>query len=67
MTSTGDGAAISKWLSVLGTPKGRMVCRIDPVEYEIRIPSPCELRYQLSAAVRRVLVSQRDLTDLERF
>ena len=54
------------WLSVLGTPKGQMVGRIYPVEYEIRISSSCELRYQCSAAVRRVLVSQRDLTDLGR-
>ena len=66
MTSTWDRAAISKWPSVLGTPKGRMVCRIDPVEEVIRISSPGVLRYQLSAAVRRVLVSQRDLTDLGR-
>ena len=66
MTLTGDGAAMSIWLSVLGTPKGRIVCRIDPVEDVIRTPSPCELRYHCSAAVRRVLVSQRELTDLGR-
>ena len=53
MTSNGDRAAMSIWLSVLGTPKGRIVCRIDPVEDVIRIPSPCELRYQCSAAVRK--------------
>ena len=66
MTSTGDRAAISIWPSVLDTPKGRVVCRIGPVEDVIRIPSPCELRYKCAAAVRRVLVSQRDLTDLGR-
>ena len=60
MTSTGDGAAISKWPSVQGIPNGLVVCRIGPVEDEIRISSPCELRYQCSAAVRKVLVSQRD-------
>ena len=37
------------WLSVLGTPKGQMVCRIDPVEYEIRINFLRPASYDISA------------------